>query len=147
MLTKSQLWATVLLLSTFAAGAVVGGGAASLWGQRNRVAPRQSENRGSRGFAATLRRELNLSEAQHDSVRAIVRRYDPAFRSVMEGTRPHFDSLRALVHADIRRVLDTQQQDAFARWVARTDSATARRRATERARNNDGDKKEKSRAR
>lgn len=144
MLTRSQLWATVLLVSTFAAGAAVGGGAVSVWGNRNQAARRTSDNRGPRGFAATLKRELSLSETQHDSVRSILRRYDPAFRSVMEGTRPQFDSLRALVHADIRSVLDMQQQDAFTRWVARTDSATARRREREAQRDN---KKEKERAR
>jgi Spy/CpxP family protein refolding chaperone len=145
MVTKSQLWASVLLISTFAAGAVVGGGVMSAWGDRG---PRPSErprNAGERGFSGTLKRELNLTDAQRDSVRAILRRYDPAFRAVMEGTRPTFDSLRALVHADIRRVLTEEQKTAFEKWVARMDSSTARRRETERNRN--AEKKEKDRAR
>lgn len=145
MVTKSQLWATVLLLSTFAAGAVVGGGATNAW--RDRRGPdRPQQDRGQRdrdrGFVATLSKELNLTPVQKDSVKAILRKHDAAFRSVMDGTRPKFDSLRALVHADIKGVLDQPQQEAFTRWTARMDSATARRRAKEA----DHDKKEKSRA-
>lgn len=146
MVTKSQLWASVLLVATFAAGAVVGGGVMSAWGDRGRSQPerpRQDRERGERGFSATLKRELNLTDVQHDSVRVILRRYDPAFRSVMEGTRPRFDSLRALVHADIKRVLDDGQKTAFEKWVARTDSSAARRRAAAA----EHDKKEKNRAR
>lgn len=141
MVTKSQLWASILLISTFAAGAVVGGGVASAWGDRRpgqSDRPRSDRERGERGFSATLKRELNLTDTQRDSVRAILRRYDPAFKSVMEGTRPKFDSLRALVHADIKRVLTEDQKTAFEQWVARTDSSAARRRAAER------DKREKN---
>ena len=150
MVTKSQLWASVLLVATFTAGAVVGGGVTEAWRERNRP-PRASAGGGperngrdrERGFASMLTRELNLTPVQHDSVRAILRRYDPAFRAVMEGTRPKFDSLRALVHADIRKVLDEQQQTAFTRWRARIDSSAAWRRAKE----TEHDKKEKDRAR
>lgn len=143
MVTKSQLWASVLLISTFAAGAAVGGGVVSALGDRRPNAserPRNPTDR-DRGFSGTLKRELNLTDAQRDTVRAILRRYDPAFRSVMEGTRPKFDSLRALVHADIKRVLTDDQKTAFEQWVARMDSSAARRRAIERDKN----KKEKTR--
>ena len=145
MVSKSQLWATVLLVSTFAAGAVVGGGATSAW--RDRHPPQRTPDRtprpGERGFVATLTRELKLTDVQKDSVKTILRKYDPAFRSVMDGTRPRFDSLRALVHADIQGVLDAEQKDAFARWTARMDSTTARRREKEAA---ERDNKEKNRA-
>ncbi|MSR06823.1 MAG: hypothetical protein EXR93_07150 [Gemmatimonadetes bacterium] len=146
MVTKSRLWATVLLISTFGAGAVVGGGATKVW--RDRHPPERSQaDRGprdrERGFVATLSRELNLSETQKDSVKTMLRKYDPAFRAVMDGTRPKFDSLRGLVHADIKGVLDREQQDGFTRWAAHMDSVTARRRANDA----DHDKKEKSRVR
>jgi Spy/CpxP family protein refolding chaperone len=143
MITKSQLWASVLLISTFAAGAVVGGGAVSAWGDRRPNPSERPRNPGDRGFSGTLKRELNLTDAQRDTVRAILRRYDPAFKSVMEGTRPKFDSLRALVHADIKRVLTDEQKTAFEKWVARMDSTAAARRA----RNAEHDKKEKNRER
>lgn len=144
MVTKSQLWASVLLVATFAAGAVVGGGVHSMMGDRDRTERRSDRAPRDRGgFSATLKRELNLTEAQHDSVRAILRRYDPEFRSVMEGTRPKFDVLRARVHADIRQVLNQDQKEAFEKWAARMDSSAARRRAKD----SEHDKKETDRAR
>jgi len=146
MVTKSQLWATSLLVGMFVAGVVVGIGVDNQWhGGRPAERPQgDRQQRGERGFVATLTKELNLTDVQKDSVRTILRTYDPAFRAVMDGTRPKFDSLRALVHADIKGVLDKQQQEAFARWTVRMDSLTARRRAKEADERRD---KEKNRAR
>ena len=129
MLTPKRIWAVVFLVVTFAAGAVVGGAASAAWGEHNRP-PRSPAGRRA-GFTAALDRELKLTQAQHDSVRAILDRYDPAMRAVWNEIRPKFDSLRAVVHADIMRLLDDQQRTAFQRWSARMDSASRRRNSKE----------------
>ena len=77
-------------------------------------------------YSGTMRRELRLTEAQRDSVHAILQRRRPAMRAVFEQIRPQMDSLRALTHAEIRAVLTPQQAVAW-------DSLQTRERA-ERAR-------------
>src|SRR5690349_19832214 len=134
MVTRKQFGAVALLLVTFAAGAVTGR-ASSRWlrapSERQRAEGGERRGSGERrggGFVATLQRELNLTPEQRDSVQVIVRRWDPAMRAVYDGMRPRFDSLRALVHADIMQVLTEDQKAAFQRWSARTDSLAARKR-------------------
>ena len=122
MLTRSRLQAAILLVATFAAGAVVGGAASAAWGRG------PDSRRRDHGFAAVLQRELTLTPSQRDSVQAILRRYDPEMRAVWDAMRPRFDSLRAKIHADIDRGLDRQQQAAFRRFSARQDSIQAARR-------------------
>src|SRR5687768_5649271 len=101
MVTRKQFGAAALLLVTFAAG-VVTGRASQRWtgGTRQRSeSGERARGPGSqrRGIVATLQRELSLTPEQRDSVQVIVRRWDPAMRSVYDGMRPRFDSLRALV--------------------------------------------------
>jgi Spy/CpxP family protein refolding chaperone len=138
MVTGKQIGAAALLLATFAAGGVIGRASARWTGTGSRQRsegverPRGSggERRGG-GFVAMLQRELTLTPAQKDSVQTILRHWDPAMRAVYDGMRPRFDSLRALVHADIMQVLTADQKAAFQRWSARTDSIAARKRLKE----------------
>lgn len=133
MVTGKQFGAAALLVFTFAVGAVAGR-ATSRWGQpeqRPRSGQQGERSRGGRGFVSTLQRELNLTPEQRDSVQAIVRRWDPAMRKVYDGMRPRFDSLRALVHADIMQILTDDQKAAFQRWSMRMDSTAARKRSKE----------------
>ena len=136
MVTRKQFGAAALLLVTFAAGAVTGRASHRWTGgsrQRSETGERARGSGGQRhgGIVATLQRELNLTPGQRDSVQVIVRRWDPVMRSVYDGMRPRFDSLRALVRADIAQVLTADQKAAFQRWSARMDSTAARKRSKE----------------
>src|SRR5438552_788617 len=74
MLNRPTAWATLLLVTTFAAGIVVGVGGRALWG---RVAYGGAPERG-RGVAplvAELTDELALTPVQRDSVHAILQRH------------------------------------------------------------------------
>ena len=147
MLNQSKLWASLLLLGTFLAGATVGGvGVSALRERRDdgrdreRTAERQRPGGGGgerRSFTSQLTRELNLTETQRDSVRAILKRYDPAMRNVMESTRPAVDSLRRLIHAEITQVLTDEQRVAFQVWGARQDSLWQKRQREQREREKD----------
>ena len=135
MVTKKQLGAALLLLATFAVG-VAAGRMSAPWGRRDRAPRSERSERAAPGtrFVATLDRELKLTPTQRDSVEAILRKWDPAMRAVWDGMRTKFDSLRALVRADIAQVLTDDQKAAFQRWTARTDGAARKRsREAERA--------------
>ena len=128
MVTGKQLGAVVLLVATFAVGAVVGRGS-SRWGAGAADPGSRSDRRsgGRGGFLNTLQHELNLTPGQRDSVQTILKKWDPAMRAVWESTRPKFDSLRALVRADIVQVLTPDQKAAFQRWSTRQDSVARNR--------------------
>jgi Spy/CpxP family protein refolding chaperone len=129
---QSRLWAGLLLAATFGAGAMVGGAISATRNGDDEAAAasrgeRRDEGRRERGFAAQLTREVDLTQEQHDSVRAIIKRYDPAMRAVWESTRPRFDSLRREIHGEIMLVLTAEQRQAYQEWRARRDSISRKR--------------------
>src|SRR5262245_14421344 len=133
MVTGKQFGAAALLIATFAVGAVAGR-ASYRWtspdrGPRERAESGRSGGGGrpSRDFVSRMQREVNLTPSQKDSVKAIIRKWDPSMRAVYDGMRPQFDSLRALVHADIMQVLTEDQKATFTRWIARMDSIARKR--------------------
>jgi len=121
---KSKLWAISLLLASFAAGVAVGGVASAALADHQR-------NRGSGGrhaetsFLGHLDRDLRLTPVQHDSVAAILKRYDEPMRQLWRAERRGFDSLRVQVRGDISRVLDDGQRVQFDRMNQRMDSLRA----------------------
>ena len=124
MFNKSKVWAISLLLAAFAAGVAVGGGASAV------LADHQGDrSAGSRhpetSFLEHLDRDLHLTPVQHDSVAAILKRYDEPMRQLWQAQRRGFDSLRVQVRADISRVLNDQQQVQFNRMNQHMDSLRA----------------------
>jgi Spy/CpxP family protein refolding chaperone len=123
MVTGKQVGAVLLLAAIFALGGAAGR-MSMTWGHRGGAA--QPPQRSQR-FIATLDRELKLTPTQRDSVQTILSRWDPAMRAAWDEMRPKFDSLRALVRADIMQVLTDDQRAAFKRWTARNDSLARNR--------------------
>ncbi len=124
MFNKSKLWAISLLLASFAAGVAVGGGASAVLA--NHQGGRGSGSRHPEtSFLEHLDRDLHLTLAQHDSVAAILRRYDEPMRQLWRAQRRGFDSLRVRVRADISQVLNDQQRAQFGRMNQRMDSSRA----------------------
>jgi Spy/CpxP family protein refolding chaperone len=121
---KSKLWAISLLLASFAAGVAVGGVASAA------LADHQSgRSTGARhpetSFLEHLDRDLHLTPVQHDSVAAILKRYDEPMRQLWRAERRGFDSLRVQVRGDISRMLNDQQRAQFDRMNQRMDSLRA----------------------
>ena len=126
MFNKSKLWAFSLLVAAFAAGVAVGAvGSAGLPGTHG---PRGSGGRHPEtSFLEHLDRDLHLTPVQHDSVAAILKRYDEPMRQLWRAQRGGFDSLRVRVRADIGRVLSDSQRVQFDRMNQHMDSLRAAR--------------------
>src|SRR5438132_11044280 len=133
MLNRPTAWATLLLVTTFAAGIVVGVGGRALWG---RVAYGGAPERG-RGVAplvAELTDELALTPVQRDSVHAILQRHFTRMGAVWDTARPRFDALRAEMDSEVpaHRTADRQATDparlARHRHQRETDDWTGRKR-------------------
>jgi len=73
-----------------------------------------------------LRRELDLTPAQEDSVRAIFERHRPQMEALWRDMRPRFDSLRAAVEAEIAAQLMPSQRTRFEAMRKRMDDRLRR---------------------
>lgn len=109
MLNKSKLAAVGLLAAVFIAGGLAG------WGGHEAA---EREDRGPRGrgrgnpdaIVAYLSKELDLSSAQRDSVRAIFARHRPETDALWTQVRPRFDSIKTRVRAEIDAQLTPDQR-------------------------------------
>lgn len=110
--TRSKTLAVTLLLAVFVAGGVAG------WALGARISVPRPGGRGPDAMAAFLTRRLHLTDAQHDSVRAIFARHDPEIRTILGVVRPRMDSLRSVLHAEIDAQLTPAQREQHARLVA-----------------------------
>lgn len=105
MLNRSKLAAVGLLAAVFLAGGLAG------WGGRE--ATGRDRGRGRRGpdaLVSYLSRELDLSSAQRDSVRAIIARHRPETDALWAQVRPRFDSIKTRMRAEIDAQLTPSQR-------------------------------------
>src|SRR5512135_1039251 len=124
MLSSSKLLAVALLVAVGATGFVSGHATAA----RDARGCDRGRDRG--GFQGMLQDSLSLSDAQRDTVRAILVRHRPEIRAMMDPIRARMDSLRGRINDEIAVTLTPAQQQRFTqmrdRWRAeraRHDSA------------------------
>jgi len=117
MSNRPKLLAVSLLVAVFVAGAV-SGWAYQAWADSSASAQRRP--RGERAVAY-LTAELDLTGLQQDSVRAVFAHYRPAMDSIWATVHPRFDSVRALVRADVMRHLTPAQQSNYRELIAKMD--------------------------
>ena len=112
MLNRSKLAAVGLLAAVFLAGGLAG------WGGRD--AADRDRGRGRHGpdaMVAYLGRELDLTSAQRESVRAILDRHRPETEALWAQVRPRFDSIKTRVRAEIDAQLTPAQREKHQRLI------------------------------
>src|SRR5438477_10763905 len=108
MLNKPKLAAVGLLAAVFVAGGLAGGGGREAVERDERgMGPGRH---GPAGIVAYLGRELDLSGAQRDSIRAIFARHRPETDALWTQVRPRFDSIKTRVRAEIDAQLTAEQR-------------------------------------
>jgi Spy/CpxP family protein refolding chaperone len=112
MLKQSPGWAVATLLAIFVAGGLVGWGIGTRTGHRGDGGPRWGRGREG-GVHSFLKRELDLTPAQEDSVRAIFARHRPQMEALWRQMRPRFDSVRAEIVTEISGQLTPTQRTKF----------------------------------
>lgn len=120
MLNRSKLAAVGLLAAVFLAGGLAGWGGREAAGGEGRGGGRGGR-RGPEAMVATLSRELDLSDAQRDSVRAIFARHKPETDSLWARVRPRFDSIKAKMRAEIDAVLTAEQRAKHQQLIERAE--------------------------
>lgn len=105
MPNKSKLAAVGLLSAVFVAGGLAG------WGGHE-AAEHDGRPRGRNpdAIVAYLSKQLDLSTAQRDSVRAIFARHRPETDALWAQVRPRFDSIKTRVRAEIDAQLTPDQR-------------------------------------
>ena len=130
MLKQSPGWAAATLIAVFVAGGIVGWGVARA-GHGHRGGGGRGDGppwaRGGRnGPAAFLKRELDLTPAQEDSVQAIFARHRPQMEALWREMRPRVDSVRTAINADISAQLTPAQRTKFQEQERRRDERLRR---------------------
>jgi hypothetical protein len=117
MPNRSKLAAVGLLASVFLAGGLAG------WGGRE-ATDRDDRAKGRRGpdaMVAHLGRELDLTSAQRESVRAIFARHRPETEALWAQVRPRFDSIKTRVRAEIDAQLTAEQRERHQRLIEKAE--------------------------
>jgi hypothetical protein len=104
-MNRSKLAAVGLLAAVFLAGGLAG------WGGREAAGHDEyGPRRGPDALVGYLSRELALSAAQRDSVRAIIVRHRPETDALWAQVRPRFDSIKTRMRAEIDAQLTPEQR-------------------------------------
>jgi Spy/CpxP family protein refolding chaperone len=117
MLNRSKLAAVALLAAVFLAGGLAGWGGHEA-AERDEGRPRR---RGPDAMVEYLSRELKLTDAQRDSVRAIFSRHRPETDSLWARVRPQFDSIKARMRAEIDAQLTPEQRTLHQQLIERAE--------------------------
>lgn len=117
MLNRSKLAAVGLLAAVFLAGGLAG------WGGHEAAErdERPGRRRGPDAMVGYLQRELKLSDAQRDSVRAIFARHRPETDSLWARVRPRFDSIKTRMRAEIDAILTPEQRALHQQLIERAE--------------------------
>lgn len=104
----NRLKAGALLVVVFAAGAAAGWGAG-----RWTVLSWTPRYRDADAMMAFLSKQLSLSSAQQDSVRAVLQRHRPELDSIWHLVHPRVDSLRMVMRHEINAQLTPGQRKRY----------------------------------
>lgn len=100
-MSRSRAGAMLLLAATFVVGGLLGGVV-------TRMGRHQRPN-----YIERLASDLGLSDAQKDSVQAILDRHQPAMDSLWSLIRPQFQSERQDIRNEITALLSAEQQTKY----------------------------------
>lgn len=122
MFNRSKAWALGLLAAVFVAGLALGGAAQAWAGRRDGSCGRPG---GTAAVVKDLTRELSLTAAQQDSVRAVFDRHRSEMEAVWKRVHPQFDSLRQVMRREISAQLTPPQQEKYKTLLAEHDRRRA----------------------
>jgi len=111
MFNRSKAQAIALLAAVFLVGGAAGWGTET-WVRR---APRPH---GPDAFVSYLTKELTLTPAQRDSVRAVLDRHRPQMDTIWHDVHARVDSLRHVMRAEIFTHLTEAQRAKYLQLVA-----------------------------
>lgn len=83
--------------------------------------PGSHSHHGSDWYVELLEDELELTEVQEDSLRAVLSRHRQKIDAMYAELGPRMDAMRDTIRADVRRLLTPEQQQRYQAVTARLD--------------------------
>ena len=111
--------ATLLLMATFAGGALAGGAAIAVADRGDVRRSHKPHRHNSQDHLRFMTRQLELTPSQRDSVQAILGRYKPKMDSIWRQVGPRFETIKDSISNDIRRQLTPEQQTKYTELLER----------------------------
>lgn len=120
MARTSTTRATLLLVSVFLAGGLVGGATMRVVDQE-RHEGRDGNSTPRLGYVERLTTELSLTSEQRQAVEEILRRHEPRTDSLWRAMRnsAEIEAVRQSIRSEIRSQLTTEQQERYAAMLER----------------------------
>ena len=125
MLTSTRKAVTLLVLAAALGGALGSVVTARVIGERHEG--RGGPGRGSEWYVDLLHRELDLSQPQEDSVRAILKRHRREMDSIYATLSVPMAAMRETIRTEVRAMLTPAQQQRYAAVTARLDAERQQR--------------------
>jgi Spy/CpxP family protein refolding chaperone len=116
---KPTCKATLLLMATFAGGAIAGGAAIAVADRGDGRQGHKPHRHNSEDHLRFMTRQLELTPSQRDSVQAILGRYKPKMDSIWRQVGPRFETIKDSISNDIRRQLTPEQQTKYTNMLER----------------------------
>jgi len=118
--TTLKIW--LVLLVVFLLGSVTGAALTGLYRSRAGGGGAEARDRAMHERFEKMRTELNLTDQQTTSVRAILDETRNEYRTLRTELRPRFEEPRTKARARIRALLTPEQQQKFDALVAQQDA-------------------------
>jgi Spy/CpxP family protein refolding chaperone len=118
--TTLKIW--LVLLAVFVLGSVTGAALTGLYRSRAAGGGAEARERAMHERFEKMRSELNLTDQQTTSVRAILDETRNEYRALRTELRPRFEEPRMKARARIRALLTPDQQQKFDALVAQQDA-------------------------
>ena len=121
-LTRLKIW--LVVVGVFVLGCVTGASLDSIYRLRasggNRMEHGGPRDRGNR--FEEMKRDLNLSDQQATAIQSIIEQSREKYRALRSETNPRFDAVRAEAQAQIRALLNPEQQQLFDAEIAKREA-------------------------
>lgn len=116
MSDRLHMKSALVLLATFAFGAVFGGGLHAWLAPRHRPPPMMMQGGPPPGALPRWMGELDLTDAQKEQARAIFDKYRPELQKVFEDAFPKARAVNEQMQAELRAVLTEAQREKLDAW-------------------------------
>jgi hypothetical protein len=121
-LTRLKIW--LVVVGVFILGCVTGASLDSLYRLRASGDPRM-ERRGRHDKGnrfEEMKRDLNLNDQQASAIQSIIEQSREKYRALRSETSPRFDAVRKEAQAQIRALLNPEQQQRFDAEIAKKEA-------------------------
>lgn len=120
---RQRRWLSLaIMLVVFCSGAAIGSGLTTISIEKNRKNIWQNQTEARERMLTALRRDLDLSDPQSETIEQILEKHDQAVKKVWAGTWPQVRTLFKQLDEQIAGALTADQQPQWHAWLEKRKS-------------------------